>query len=59
MSERTKVLCVSVPEVQVFGVFQTRVDELFELAVHFWHKLGEGKLLGERKLEETGINVRF
>lgn len=38
---------------QVFRVFQTGVDELFELAVDFWHKLGEGKLLGERKLEET------
>lgn len=38
---------------QVFRVFQTGVDELFELAVDFWHKLGEGKLLGKRKLEET------
>lgn len=45
---------VVVPEVQVFRVFQTSIDELFELAVHFWHKLREGKLLGERKLAEVG-----
>lgn len=57
------VLHLSVPEMQVFRVFQTSIDELFELAVDFWHKLGEGKLLGERKLEEiehkTGIKYDF
>lgn len=37
---------------QVFRVFQTSIDELFELAVDFWHKLREGKLLWEGKLEE-------
>lgn len=42
---------MNVPEVQIFRVFKTSVDELFKLAVDFWHKLGEGKLLGERKLE--------
>lgn len=47
-------VCVVVPEVQVFRVFQTSIDELFELAVHFWHKLREGKLLGEGKLAEIG-----
>lgn len=54
----TNVVGVNVPEVQVFRVFKTRVDELFELAVDFWHKLGEGKLLGERKLDETEHRTR-
>lgn len=49
----TNAVCVNVPEVQVFRVFKTSVDELFKLAVDFWHKLGEGKLLGERKLDKT------
>lgn len=42
-----------VPQMQVFGVFQTSVDELFELAVDLRNKLREGKLLGEGKLQET------
>lgn len=45
-----------IPEVQVFRVFQTGIDELFKLAVDFWHKLGERKLLGEGKLEEEKRN---
>lgn len=50
-------MCTSVPEVQVFGVFQTSVDELFKLAVDFWHKLRERKLLREGKLEEKSKRI--
>lgn len=44
---------------EVFRVFQTSVDELLELAVDFWHKLREGKLLGEGKLKEKEENQLF
>lgn len=54
----TPLLCASVPEMQIFRVLQTGVDELFELTVDFWHKLGEGELLGEGKLEEIEQKIK-
>lgn len=54
---KADTVCASVPEVQVFWVFQASVDELFKLAVDFWHELRERKLLREGKLEEKSKRI--
>lgn len=53
------VLLYCVPEVQVFGVLQTSIDELFKLAIDFRHKLRERKLLRKGKLEGSKIKTGF
>lgn len=48
---------------QILRVLQAGIDELLQLTVDFWHKLGEGKLFREGKLanteDKTQSSIRF